>query len=127
MAAHSLDDARRALASGRPESAVELAWRAVRPAVIAQDVDFIRQTMHLADEVASQCSGPTSDDAEKLSSYCAACIVTPRDTQPSPWSLKRLLAFRTDDTRACPDCAERIKAEARVCRFCGYRYPSPQL
>lgn len=25
-----------------------------------------------------------------------------------------------DDTRECPDCAERIKARARVCRFCGW-------
>ena len=26
------------------------------------------------------------------------------------------------DTKACPDCAETIKAAARVCRFCGYRF-----
>lgn len=27
-----------------------------------------------------------------------------------------------DDTRPCPDCAELIKKQARVCRFCGYRF-----
>jgi Uncharacterised protein family UPF0547 len=26
------------------------------------------------------------------------------------------------DTKQCPDCAEPVKAEARVCRFCGYRF-----
>lgn len=24
--------------------------------------------------------------------------------------------------KQCPDCAEIVKAEARVCRFCGYRF-----
>jgi uncharacterized protein UPF0547 len=26
------------------------------------------------------------------------------------------------ETKTCPDCAEVVKAEARVCRFCGYRF-----
>ena len=24
--------------------------------------------------------------------------------------------------KVCPDCAETVKGEARVCRFCGYRF-----
>jgi hypothetical protein len=29
------------------------------------------------------------------------------------------------DTKQCPDCAERVLAEAKVCRFCGYRFAPP--
>ena len=28
-------------------------------------------------------------------------------------------------TRACPDCAETVLAEARVCKHCGYRFDAP--
>jgi len=27
-----------------------------------------------------------------------------------------------DDLKVCPDCAELVKAAARKCRFCGYRF-----
>jgi len=31
------------------------------------------------------------------------------------------------DTKTCPDCAETIKGDAKVCRFCGFRFPEPPL
>jgi hypothetical protein len=34
-------------------------------------------------------------------------------------------AARKREQRVCPDCAETIKAQACVCRFCGYRFALP--
>jgi hypothetical protein len=38
---------------------------------------------------------------------------------------RRAAAKRRAEYRDCPDCAERIKAKACVCRYCGYRFALP--
>lgn len=40
--------------------------------------------------------------------------------QPEP-------ALQTDDTKACPFCAETIKAKAVMCRFCGKELGQPHM
>ncbi|MGO4339011.1 zinc ribbon domain-containing protein [Labrys sp. KB_33_2] len=32
-----------------------------------------------------------------------------------------ILSDLQTDTKVCPDCAETIRAAAKVCRFCGHR------
>jgi hypothetical protein len=59
------------------------------------------------------------DDAETL----AAALTEAIAVRTAP---KRTEAPAADqdqsDTKVCPDCAERIKAAARVCRFCRYEF-----
>lgn len=31
------------------------------------------------------------------------------------------------DEKTCPDCAETVKAAAKVCRYCGHRFDEPNL
>ena len=36
-----------------------------------------------------------------------------------------VIGYSPSTLKKCPKCAEEVKAEALVCRFCGYEFPQP--
>ena len=118
--ADALGQALAALESGHGAEAVDLAWTAVRASVLAHDNAVLAQAQALGEDVARTSEGRLRRDAEELAAYCAACIAEPQDVLP--FSMRGLFGRRRSSKR-CPECAEEIQRDARVCRFCGYRYP----
>ncbi len=125
MPKDSLRHATELARSGRPDDAVKVAWRVVMPAVVSRDRAGIADTIALAQEIADSTTGSTRADALSLLVYCTECLDAPPEGLFERWSLSSMFTRRSRRTRRCPDCAEDIAAEAKVCRFCGYRFAEP--
>lgn len=52
-------------------------------------------------------------------------MTTPESDPPMHTSQNTSPAAANGDLKKCPDCAEMVKAEARICRFCRYRFADP--
>jgi hypothetical protein len=100
------------------------AWKAASVAVNTDDERGFAVVRALAEEIEARASGRTQKRAAILGSYVDHCREASASGTRQGSLLARLFGVgKPPRTKTCPECAEQVKAQARVCRFCGARLP----
>lgn len=122
VATDPLTRARSHWAGGNARAAIGSGWDAANDALISGDRVTVEAVAVLAADIATATGGRVSEDAAQLSSYCRLALDGVGTGVQATSVLGRM--FGRTKRRKCPDCAERISVEAKVCPHCRYRFPS---
>lgn len=121
MAVDSLARAHAQWSEGNARGAIGSGWDAANDAMVAGDRTTVEAVAALAGDIATATGGKVSEDAAQLSSYCRLSLEGVGTGVQASSVIGRM--FGRTKRRKCPDCAERISAEAKVCPHCRYRFP----
>jgi uncharacterized protein UPF0547 len=115
-----------AAARGRLRAAIRHAFAAANIALQVGDEAGLKDAGMFAASIRDRTSGRARRQADVLARYCAAAVEDLRSGERSGSLLDKIrTGGREEPTKRCPDCAEKVKAAARVCRFCGHRFELP--
>ena len=116
-----LQKARAQWAAGDARKALRTGWRVADSALLKGDAIALRGVVDLAQAIELVASGREASDAAHLASYCEHSLNGAGGGVQSHALVARIARIGKP-RKACPDCAEQILEQARVCRFCGYRF-----
>lgn len=106
-------------------------WEAAR--IISRQIDSLRviteqDAAACAIEVARRLFPAEAADVESIFAEEPRQLDPPPASDPTTApavSSVETVEAPTGEWKTCPDCAEEVRAAARKCRFCGYRFAPP--
>ncbi len=117
--------AQQELAAGKQSAALRSSWEAVQSAMLAQDEAPVRDVQVIVTAIEEQSDGSVHAEAEKLAAYCVALLDGVGGGVRAPSLIERMFGggrrAERQSRRRCPECAEDIAADAKVCRYCHVR------